>query len=106
MKSKSSTYFPNLIFKDTDFNVGDFLLNDNLIIRIFDESIPDLKYDWHRDKKDRCVKVLSKSEKWLFQYDNSLPFSLNQGKEFFIKKEVFHKLHKGKGTLVLLIREE
>jgi hypothetical protein len=39
------------------------------------------------------------------QYDNELPTELELGKNYYINKEQFHRLHKGNGELKLEIKE-
>jgi len=42
---------------------------------------------------------------WKLQMDNELPFELEMGNNYHIKKEQFHRLHKGNGELKLEIKE-
>lgn len=59
---------------------------------------------WHRDLKDRYVKVLNDCD-WKFQYDNELPIDLNRGIIIFIPKMEYHRLIKGKTDLEIAIKE-
>ena len=75
------------------------------LLREFKESIESEELIWHRDKKDRVVKVV-RSYDWMLQLDNELPTRLEEGKKYFIPKEVYHRIHKGKGSLVVKIYED
>ncbi len=71
-------------------------------IRVFFPWLKEKELVWHRDKEDRSVTALFNFS-WKFQFDNELPFLLKR--EIFIQKETFHRLIKGKGLLVLKIKE-
>ena len=90
---------------DLDFVDQHIQVDKNIFIRVFVDTIDDHHFDWHRDKKDRCFKILHANSGWLFQFDNQLPFELKEYQEVFVKKEEYHKLHKGKGKLILIIKE-
>lgn len=80
-------------------------LNDNSFIREFKIDVDNNELVWHRDKRDRIVKVLSDSD-WQFQFDNQLPFTLVKGTEFKITKEVYHRVIKNGDTdLIIKITE-
>lgn len=74
------------------------------IIRTFDKDIPLSELVWHRDERDREVKVLS-GKGWKFQHDNELPFEMKEGTTININKMEYHRIHKGKGKLVIEIKE-
>ena len=88
-----------------DFNVLDYQIEDNAFIRIFSEEIDEKEFVWHRDENERIIKVIHADVKWCFQFDNQLPFELKSNDILNIKKHMFHRLYKGKGSLVLMIRE-
>ena len=88
-----------------DFVDEHIQIDVNTFIRVFTDKIDDHHFDWHRDKKDRYFKVLHANPGWLFQFDNQLPFELKEYQEVLIKKEDYHKLHKGKEKLILIIKE-
>jgi len=77
---------------------------DNMITRVFNSDCKDDDLVWHRDKKDRVVKVIYGTG-WKLQYDNELPTELEIGQNYYIKKEQFHRLHKGNSELKLEIKE-
>ena len=76
----------------------------NKIIRTFESFVHEDELIWHRDKKNRLVRVI-KGSGWQFQYDNELPRKLIMGNSLYIEKDTYHRLIKGDGTLVLEIKE-
>ena len=52
--------------------------------------------------EDRTIKVLS-SQGWQLQMDNELPKDLLFGESYYIPKETYHRVIKGKGDLVVEI---
>jgi hypothetical protein len=72
------------------------------IFRYFNKDINDNELVWHRDKKDRVVKVLY-GNSWFIQFENELPKQLNKNDVFTIKKMIYHRLLKGKTKLMIFI---
>lgn len=79
-------------------------IENNIIERVFDKNTDSDELVWHKDKKDREVKVLQ-SNGWLFQMDNEIPKELKEGDTIFIPKEIFHRVIKGNGDLKIQIKE-
>jgi hypothetical protein len=79
-------------------------LYDKVFTRVFKQNIEDKQLIWHKDRKDRVVKVIWGTG-WKLQYDNELPTELEIGQNYYIKKEQFHRLHKGNSELKLEIKE-
>tara|TARA_Y100000004_G_C8847950_1_gene383457 strand:+ start:228 stop:545 length:318 start_codon:yes stop_codon:yes gene_type:complete len=77
---------------------------NKVFTRVFDQDVAEEKLIWHRDKKDRTIRVIS-GVGWKFQHDNELPFVMNVHDKFKIKKESYHRIHKGEGKLILEIEE-
>jgi hypothetical protein len=77
---------------------------DRIFTRVFKEDVEDKQLIWHKDRKDRVVKVIWGTG-WKLQYDNELPTELEIGQNYYIKKEQFHRLHKGNSELKLQIKE-
>lgn len=71
-------------------------------IRTFSENVKDFELVWHRDKEDRIVTPLHKTD-WKFQLDNDIPRSLE--KEIFIPRETYHRLIKGTGDLKVRVKK-
>ena len=76
----------------------------NIFTRVFKENVKDKQLIWHKDRKDRVVKVVWGTG-WKLQYDDELPVELEPGRNYYIKKEEFHRLHKGNSELKLEIKE-
>ena len=72
--------------------------------RIFKQDIEDKQLIWHKDRKDRVVKVIYGTG-WKLQHDNSLPIELEPGNNYHINKGEFHRLHKGNSELKVEIKE-
>ena len=79
-------------------------ITKNSFIRKFSSTIDESKLNWHMDKNDRSIFVIS-GEGWMFQRENDLPFLIEKGKAFHIRKNSWHRLIKGGGELVILIAE-
>ena len=77
---------------------------DKVFTRVIKEDVEKEQLIWHKDRKDRVVKVIYGTG-WKLQYDNDLPFELEVGQNYYIKKEHFHRLHKGNSELKLEIKE-
>ena len=80
-------------------------ITENKILREFAHDTDSHELVWHRDKKDRIVRVLE-GNGWKFQLDNMLPILLHEGQEIFIPKETFHRVIKGTNTLKIQITEK
>ena len=86
-------------FEDFD-NVG----VKKTFTRVFKKSVKREQLLWHKDRKDRKVKVIYGTG-WKLQYDNQLPTELIIGQNYYINKNEFHRLHKGNSELKLEIKE-
>ena len=85
------------VYKDDNRQMGSFY-------RTISVHHSDTDYVWHRDRRDRKVVPLQ-CEDWYIQFDNEMPIKMEEGKEIFIEKEVYHRVIKGKGDLKLQIWE-
>lgn len=74
-------------------------------IRTFECGVDDGELVWHRDRKNRLVRVKS-GIGWELQMDNELPVELIPHHIYYIEAKKFHRLIKGSGTLVLEIKED
>lgn len=72
--------------------------------RLFSGNVDEHELVWHRDKRDRHVRVES-GEGWWFQFDNEMPVRLNRGDEIHIPAMVYHRILKGTSPLRLSIEE-
>ena len=88
--------------KETSQDTGRRYIEDS-DIRYFDQHTDEEEFVWHRDREDRYIESLHKTD-WQFQFDNKLPVSLQESK-LFIPKGVYHRLIKGTGNLTLKIEK-
>jgi len=77
---------------------------EEYILREFDESVDESELIWHRDKKDRTIRVKG-GQGWQLQLDNELPVELVENQIYTIRKEVYHRLIKGEDNLLIEIYE-
>lgn len=77
-------------------------ISDNKFIRTFPSESESSDLCWHRDREQRTVEVIE-GEGWSLQLDNCIPMRLVTGRQYNIPKELYHRLIKGKTTLVLEI---
>ena len=71
-------------------------------IREFDVSRDDEEYVWHRDKEDREIEIIE-GEGWRFQFQNCLPWLLEEGMIFDIPEGEYHRLIRGATNLKVRI---
>lgn len=71
-------------------------------IRTFLDEHDKEDFVWHRDAEDRVIEILE-GEAWQLQFENTLPYLLKPGQSFLIKKNEYHRLIKGVGTLTARI---
>jgi hypothetical protein len=90
------------IFTGNPFS--DSFVSENRFKRVFDEQVDDGELIWHKDRKDRVIYVIE-SNGWKIQYDNQLPIDLVNGNTYYVEKENYHRVHKGKGNLVIEIQQ-
>lgn len=69
-------------------------------VRIFSKDIKQDQLVWHRDREDRVIEVVGRTD-WQFQFDNQLPQPLKT--KLFIPEGVYHRLIKGKNTLKIKV---
>ena len=75
-------------------------IKENYYIRTFNKDVDMEELTWHRDREDRLIECIGQTN-WQFQRDNELPICFD--KPIFIKAEVYHRLIKGDGDLILKI---
>lgn len=77
-------------------------IKDGYHIRTFKEDVEDSELVWHRDKEDRIVESVGKTN-WMIQMDNEVP-KIIEG-EFFIPKNTYHRVIKGDGDLTVKVKK-
>jgi hypothetical protein len=78
----------------------EYIINENEVIRVFENKDLGTEELWHRDLEDRLIESIGNTD-WQIQLDNQLPSSLND--RIFIPKHEWHRVIKGTGTLKLKI---
>jgi hypothetical protein len=78
------------------------ITHENCVIRIFSPDVETDELKWHRDYEDRIVVPLNDND-WLYQEDNSLPKPIKE--KIYIKKGIWHRVHKGTTDLKILIEK-
>jgi hypothetical protein len=74
------------------------------LIRTFSPDVDSEELKWHQDLKDRKVTIIECGG-CSFQMENELPNKLDDAKQIFIPKLVWHRVLKGVGNLVVEIEE-
>ena len=78
-------------------------ISKNIFTRVFNPNDNEM-FIWHRDKKTRIVKIIS-CDNWKLQIDNQLPIILEEGYNYLIEKEVWHRIIAGNNNLKIEITE-
>ena len=73
-------------------------------IRTISEDVDEMSLIWHKDQYTRDIEVIQ-SDNWQFQFDNKVPFKLENNQKFTILSECIHRVIKGNGDLILKIKE-
>ena len=84
-------------------NYTDFYENGSLFRTIYSKG-DSSELEWHRDREDRTIEILSGSY-WELQMDNELPRKLEIGSKYQIKKNTFHRVFSGKDDLLINIEK-
>ena len=80
------------------------VISENKVVREFSGDADSSHLVWHRDREHRKIKVLF-SEGWMLQKDNCLPEALVEGNIYEVKYGEWHRVIKGKGSLVIAIEK-
>ena len=75
--------------------------SEDFITRRFSQDIDPIDLLWHRDLKNRSVKIIEGND-WRIQLENELPRSFDL---ITIPKLTWHRVIKGEGDLILQIKE-
>jgi len=78
----------------------DLEIEEDIVIRTFDESVDPIELKWHRDDESRTIVSISPSD-WKIQLENRLPMDITT--PIFIERGEWHRLIKGTGKLVVKI---
>jgi quercetin dioxygenase-like cupin family protein len=77
---------------------------DDYEIRKFSKKTTDEDLIWHVDREDRLI-FIRKSGGWKLQYDNQLPFTLEDNTYVFIPRGIWHRVIRGVKKLVVEIHK-
>ncbi len=80
-------------------------IEDNIIIRTFEESTDSEDFMWHRDQEDRLVEAINNSN-WQIQLEDSLPINLRTRESIEITKGIWHRIIKGTGIAIYKIKKD
>ena len=80
-------------------------IEDNIIIRTFEESTDSEDFMWHRDQEDRLVEAINNSN-WQIQLEDSLPINLRTRESIEIPKGIWHRIIKGTGIAIYKIKKD
>ena len=83
---------------------NDTSVNTKTFYRTFSYNVDPSKLVWHRDHNNRIIKVIEGCL-WHLQMDNELPLLLEINKQYHIPKNVYHRIIKGYGNLIIEVRE-
>ena len=83
----------------------DKAIGDNRFVRTFESDVYTDELVWHRDERNRTIKVLA-GDDWKLQFDNEIPFEIKIDDVIEIPKMVYHRLIKGSTVLKLMIEEK
>jgi len=90
------------VYKHPENPYFEYVINENEVIRVFENEDLGTEEFWHRDLENRRLEVIGKTD-WQFQLENQLPVTLSEN-HIFIPKYEWHRLIKGTtGTLTLKI---
>jgi hypothetical protein len=78
------------------------VIYENISERTFNQDVSEKELVWHRDLEDRTVVVVEDTD-WKIQYENQLPMEFNKSIQYFIPKEMYHRVVKGSGDLKVII---
>lgn len=78
----------------------DLEIEEDTVIRTFNESIDPIELKWHRDDESRTIVSISPSD-WKIQLENRLPMDITT--PIFIERGEWHRLIKGNGELKVKI---
>ena len=92
------------ITSESRFPFHEKKINETNVVRTFDDNVDVNELIWHRDREARTVRVMEGKE-WGLQLDNKMPVKMVEGKEYFIPKEKWHRIIKGKGKLIVEIKK-
>jgi len=83
----------------------DVIIDEHSKYRIFKSTIDDTELLWHQDKRERVIRIFGGRD-WKLQFDDQLPITLEEGKDYTIPDHTYHRVIKGKDDLIIKITEK
>ena len=90
------------VYKHPENPYFEYIINENEVIRVFENDDLGTEELWHRDDEPRTIEILEDTD-WQLQLENCLPTSLKE--RIFIPRHEWHRVIKGTGTLKLKIHK-
>ena len=84
------------------FRLVMYLFGTIIPLTCFSEDTESVELVWHRDRKDRNITPIGKTD-WQIQFDDELPRPIDDC--IFIPEGQWHRVIKGSGCLKILINE-
>jgi len=76
-------------YSDLPFKVLEY--SETRQLRYFSQVFTEDELDWHRDREDRTINLISGSN-WLIQLDNELPVLIESGKSYQVPAGLWHRV--------------
>jgi len=89
---------------ESDFPFEEQQVGSNLFVRTFSPETDPFEFVWHRDREDRILCILEGGG-WRFQFENQIPFLMENSDKIFIPTGEYHRVIPGNGYLEILIEK-
>lgn len=83
------------------FPYKEIIISENSSIRGFTNRTDPEELKWHFDEEDRIVELIEETD-WLFQFDDELPFQINEA-PIHIPKGKYHRVIAGEKDLIVKV---
>lgn len=82
----------------------DVMLSGDEVIRTFSAEVDESELKWHQDNERRVIQIIEDGG-WKIQLENEMPHSFSLGESFDIPRLKWHRVIKGNGNLVVIIKK-
>lgn len=72
-------------------------------VRTFKNDLDTIDLTWHKDLETRLI-IPIEGVNWRLQFDNEIPLELIVGSVYVVEREIYHRLIKGHGDLVIFVK--
>ena len=83
------------------FPYNEIIISENSSIRGFANRVDPEELKWHFDEEDRIVELIDETD-WSFQFDDELPFTINET-PIHIPKGKYHRVIMGEKDLIVKV---